>query len=71
MAKYRRVLCEVGTARWYSSGVRAFYSYRDRMIFLDGWYDAFVGIEPVEMTLQKFLQGLGITLEDCQEALSG
>lgn len=51
------------------SGVDISWMKRRKVIRIGGWYDSFVGIESEEMTLKDFLTTLGITLEDCQNAL--
>lgn len=69
MGKYRKVRTSVGTDKDEREGVQAAYYYRESVLTLSGWYDTMVGINPVEMTLEDFLRDLGITLEDCRNAL--
>ena len=51
------------------SGIDVEYVRSRRILYLGGWYDSFVGIQSVEISLTEFLTGLGITLRDCERAL--
>ena len=51
-------------------GLQMIYMPDRQAIRLDGWFNNRQGmLQPVDMPLGEFLRGLGITLEDCQQAL--
>src|SRR5579871_2100626 len=51
-------------------GLQMIYMPDRQVIRLDGWFNNRQGmLQPVDMPLGEFLRGLGITLEDCQQAL--
>lgn len=49
-----------------SSGIRVVYTKSRRTLLFFGWYDNFVGIEGMEMSLADFFQATGITEADCR-----
>ncbi len=51
-------------------GVTVSYRKKDRMVFLSGWYEQYAGISGDEVSLGALLVGLGITLKDCEKAIS-
>ena len=53
-----------------AEGLQMIYMPDRQVIRLDGWFNNRQGmLPPVDMPLGEFLRGLGITLEDCQQAL--
>jgi|SRR5579884_1398352 len=53
-----------------TEGIQMIYMPDRQVIRLDGWFNSRQGVlQPVDMPLGEFLRGLGITLEDCQQAL--
>lgn len=54
-----------------NSGIEVSYTKARQEISVGGWYDGRFGIEERSMPLKDFLEGLGITLADCRQALGG
>ena len=50
----------IGTNEKENSGVKIEYVKSRKMLYIYGWYDGFVGIEPVQYTLDEFCKQLGI-----------
>lgn len=59
----------LGTDEKANSGIRVNYVRTRRVVELYGWYDGFVGIEPVLLSLGEFCRTLGITPKDVELAL--
>ena len=53
------------------SGISIDYIKSRKILDISGWYDTMVGIEGDRIPLADFLNGLGITLKDCEKALRG
>jgi len=53
-----------------SEGITIQYTKSRRMLNIHGHYDHYVGIEGAEIPLGEFLTRLGVTLKDCEKALS-
>ncbi|HZO88295.1 MAG TPA: hypothetical protein VFB38_08140 [Chthonomonadaceae bacterium] len=52
-------------------GIQMIYMPDRQLIRMDGWYNGRQGtLQPIELPLGDLLRGLGITLEDCRQALA-
>lgn len=50
------------------SGINVTWTKSTGKLYIDAWYDSFVGIEGKEFTLREFLEALNITERDCLRA---
>lgn len=51
-------------------GLQMIYMPDRQVIRFDGWFNNRQGqLQPIDLPLGEFLRGLGISLEDCQQAL--
>ena len=51
-----------------SQGIDITWTPSYQRLDLGGWFDTFVGIETVSITLREFFDKLGITEKDCEKA---
>jgi hypothetical protein len=55
-----------------NEGVQMIYLPDRQVIRMEGWYNGRQGtLQPVDMPLSEFLRGLGISWEECRQALEG
>jgi len=52
-----------------SQGVEITFTPTAARVDITGWYDQIAGMPTTSLSLKDFLDGLGITLKDCQKAL--
>ena len=52
-----------------SVGIDITFTPSTGQLYIGGWYDSCVGIQPETMSLADFFRRLGITEKDCRKAL--
>ena len=65
MPKY---ICTFDYTEGYGSGIQVVWTPSSKRIDISGYYDSWVGIKCVSMSLRGFFDQLGITEKDCIKA---
>jgi hypothetical protein len=50
------------------AGIAVQWTKTRGVLYINGWYDTYVGIEGTEISLREFFDQLGITSKDCAKA---